>query len=156
MSNATAIVRFADSPNTQKYADVLIHLQRAICAGDESEAGRLCDASQDLAESLSIPEILWTQKLSSDLEMLCDEELLQPNPYSPQDYLRRLDRAFAQKDAEALLALLRMEQQVLTKERIATARSQAYLWLGFPQVAHEFLGAATRFAPDSIRRPAFA
>lgn len=41
-----------------------------------------------------------------------------------------------------------MEQQVLPKDRAASARSRAYAWLGFPNVSQESLRAALRLAPD--------
>jgi len=49
-------------------------------------ANLFCDASEDLGQSFSLAEILWLQWLSSDLEMLCGEELLQPVEQTEQEY----------------------------------------------------------------------
>ncbi len=128
MSNVTAAARFADNPNNQEYVDVLIRVQDAICAGNDTEAGRLCDASIDLAESLSVVEVRWMQNLSSELESLCDEELLREQWEDQKEYNARLGKAWleVENNPEAVLELLRFKQSILTPDRVAYGRARAY------------------------------
>ncbi len=150
MSNVIQSVRFADNPNNQKYADVLIGVQQAICEGNDAEAGRLCDESIDLAESLSFAVVRWMQSLSSDLESFCDEELLQENNYSPDAYWELVGQAcfVIENDPEQLLRLLRFKQNILTPDKIAYFRGRAYGLLGFPNVGIAFTRLASELAPQ--------
>lgn len=150
MKNATPTARFADSSNNQKYVEVLIDVQNAICAGDFDQAGRLCDASLDLAEGLSVVEVHWMQNLSSDLEALCGEELLQNNPYSSQEYQVLLEETWTGiEDApDDFLRLLRFEQGVLPPVSKAYARGRAYSLLGFLNAACVFTRMASELDPQ--------
>lgn len=150
MRNAIPSVRFADIPSNQEYAEVLIRVQEAICAGNFDEAGRLCDEAVDLAEGLSVAEVHWMQDLSSDLEALCGEELLQKNPYSYQEYEALLAEKWngIQNDPDGFLRLLRSEQSNLPHARMAYARGRAYGILGFLNVATVFTRMASNLDPQ--------
>ena len=151
MSTVTAPVRFVDRPNIQEYADVLIRVQQAICASDNEAAGRLCDETSDLADSLTVAEVRWTQRLSSDLESLCDEELLNSNPYSRAEYGLNLGQAWlnVEDNPENFLAFLRYEQDVIAPDRLAYVRARTYGILGFPSVYVAFMRRASQLAPDN-------
>lgn len=149
MSSATATVRFADSPNNQQYADVLIRVQSAICSGDEAEAVRLCDEAIDLAEGLSVAEVQWMQWLSSDLESLCQRELLQENPYSAHKYWVLMAETWTslEGDPDSFLSLLRFKQDKFSPARMAYARGRAYGLLGFLNVGTVFMRMAAELDP---------
>ena len=98
MSNVTMNAQFADNPVFLEYIDLLVQTQHAICQGDNQTADRLCDASEDLGQSLSLAEVKWLQWLSSDLEMVCGEELLQPVEQTEIEYARSITQALLDMD----------------------------------------------------------
>lgn len=150
-------VQFADNPAFLEYIDLLVQTQHAICRGDNQTADRLCDASEDLGQHLSVAEIQWLQWLSSDLEMLCDEELLRPSDQSYNEYNDDLAQAWLhmQKDPDKLLDLLRKKHNTMPLDRVAYARARAYGSLGYNNLFFEFMHAASQLAPTHMAYKVF-
>lgn len=151
MSNITANAQFADNPAFLEYQDALVQIQHAICRGDTQMADHLCDASEDLGQSLSVAEIQWLQWLSSDLEMLCNQELLQPVEQTEDEYARSMTQAWLdiEEDPERVLKLLRYNRSFLAQSRVAYARARAYEILGYRGLKREFLRCAAHLAPEN-------
>lgn len=152
MSNVTMNVQFADNPAFLEYIDLLVQTQHAICRGDNQTADRLCDASEDLGKHLSVAEIQWLQWLSSDLEMLCDEELLQPVEQTEDTYARSMTQAWLdiEEEPERVLELLRHNRGFMSQAQVAAARARAYEILGYKNIRQEFLRCAVRLDPQNV------
>jgi len=157
MSNVTTNAQFADNPAFLEYQDALVQIQHAICRGDNQTSDRLCDASEDLGQHLSVAEIQWLQWLSSDLEMLCGEELLQPSDQSYNEYNNDLAQAWLhmQQYPEKILRLLRKSHNQMPLDRVAYARARAYGSLGYRNLFFEFMRAASQLAPTHMAYKVF-
>jgi len=144
--------QFADNPAFLEYQDYLVQIQHAICRGDNQTADRLCDASENLGQFLSLAEVKWLQWLSSDLEMLCGEELLQPMKQTEDEYGRSMAQAWLdiEEYPEDLLELLRHNRGFLPQSRVAYARARAYEILGYKKLKIEFLRCAARLDADNL------
>ena len=144
--------QFADNPAFLEYQDLLIQVQHAICQGDNQATNRLCEASEDLGQSLSLAEIQWLQWLSSDLEMLCGEEMLQPAEQTQEEYAQSLVQAWLtiEEQPEKILALLRRNHGYLSQSRVAYARAWAYGILGYKPLRHVFLQCASTLEPENF------
>ena len=149
MSNETMNAQFVDNLAFLEYRDLLVQIQHSICRGDNQTADRLCDASEDLGQSLSHAEVKWLQWLSSDLEMLCGEELLRPSNQSHDEYNKDLEQAwlYMQQDPEGVLRLLRISHNHMPLDRVAYARARAYGLLGYRNLFLEFMRVASQLNP---------
>lgn len=144
--------QFADNPTFLEYMDLLVQTQHVICRGDNQTADRLCDASEDLGQHLSLAEVQWLQWLSSDLEMLCGEELLQPVEQTEEEYARSMTQAWLniEEEPERVLKLLRHNRGFLAQSRVAYARARAYEILGYKKLRREFLRCAAQLDPENV------
>ena len=152
MSNVTMNAQFADNPAFLEYLDLLVQTQQAICRGDNQTADRLCDASEDLGQSLSLAEVKWLQWLSSDLEMLCGEELLQPIEQTEMEFARSITQASLDinKEPERVLELLRHNRGFMSQAQVAASRARTYEILGYKLLKQEFLRCAVRLDPRNV------
>lgn len=157
MSNETMNAQFVDNPAFLEYQDLLVQIQHSICRGDNQTADRLCDASEDLGQSLSHAEVKWLQWLSSDLEMLCGEELLRPSNQSYDEYNKDLAQAwlYMQQDPEGVLRLLRTSHNHMPLDKVAYARARAYGLLGYRNLFLEFMRVASQLNPAHIAYKVF-
>ncbi len=143
MSNTS----FVDTPNNRMYVKLLIRVQQAINAGDDVTAARLCDESVDLAESLSVSDTRWMQRLSSHLEVFADDELFVLFPNTTREGLAEyahkswtgwmeylFDKSVANNDGTVTIpawAVSRWKRQIetpyadLSAEEKASDRSEA-------------------------------
>lgn len=149
--------QFADNPAFLEYQDALVQIQHAICRGDTQTADRLCDTSEDLGHSLSLAEVKWLQWLSSDLEMLCGEELLRSSDQSYDEYNGDLARAWldVQQNPEAVLRLLRISHNQMLLDKVAYARARAYGLLGYRNLFLEFMRLASQLNPAHMAYKVF-
>ena len=152
MSNVTMNAQFAANPAFLEYIDLLVQTQHAICRGDNQTANRLCDASEDLGQSLSLAEVKWLQWLSSDLEMLCGQELLQPVEQAEEEYARSMTQALLNidREPERVLELLRRNRGFMSQAQVAASRARAYEILGYKLLKQEFLRCAVRLDPRNV------
>lgn len=135
-----------DNLDFRRSVKLLLDLQNAICEDDEDTADQLRDDLERPLRRLIWPDKEWLRGLSGDLEMLCSREVFEPNPYSPDDYKKRVLAALSAREAETLLTLLRMEQRSFPEEMLAYGRSRAYSWFGLFEVSLAFLHHAMRIS----------
>lgn len=146
-------VQFADNSEFLEAIALLVDLQFAICEDDEDRADVLRDALDIPLSKLSWEASEWLRGLSGDLDMLCDQEVFEPNNLSEEDYQRRLWAACQNIEGapEDVLILLRKEQKGVLPDVIAYFRGRAYSLLGLHQVGALFFRRAIELAPDKIQ-----
>jgi tetratricopeptide (TPR) repeat protein len=142
-------------PDLQDAVNILIAHEHALCRGDEDAADELLADLEPHLCRLNWAQNEWLRGLSGDLHMLNDEEVLEPNEQSGEEYRKALRNVWglgesAPNDANNLLALLRKEQDVLTRDMVSFGRASAYRSLGFPQLAREFSRNAVRLDPNNL------
>ena len=132
---------------------LLVDLQTAICEDNEDQADALRDALDIPLNQLSWEANEWLRGLSGDLDMLCDQEVFEPNELSEADYQRRLLAACQDIETapEKVLTLLRKKQDRVSADVVAYFRGRAYSLLGFHKVGAVFLRRAIELVPDQLR-----
>ena len=98
---------------------LLVDLQFAICEDDADRADALRDALDIPLNKLSWEANEWLRGLSGDLDMLCDQEVFEPNELSAIDYQRSLMAAWQniENDPAAVLPFASQETASLTTRR---------------------------------------
>ncbi len=145
-------VPFADNSEFHEAISLLIDLQIAICGDDEDRADALRDALDIPLRQLSWEANEWLRGLSGDLEMLCDQEVFEPSDLTQDQYQHKLAEGLQniQSDPEAILALLRKQQNKLPFDVLAYFRGQAYQHLRLYHVAVTFLRHAIGLNSEPI------
>lgn len=143
------------TPYLQNAVNILIAHEHALCRGDEDAADELLADLEPHLRRLNWAQNEWLRGLSGDLHMLNDDETLEANEQSAEEYREALRNVWGlgksvPNDANRLLALLRKEQDVLTRAMVSFGRASAYRSLGFPQLALEFSQNAARLEPDNL------
>lgn len=146
------IVQSVNNSDFQKSITLLIELQFAICQDDEDTAERLREDMEVPLRSLTWDEREWIRGVSGDLESVCGQEVIEPNPYTASEYRKRLPEAWLniETDPETLLSLLRIEQSVLSPARVAYARARTYGILGIHPLCKVFMRLASELEPTEI------
>lgn len=145
-------VQYANNSGFFEAIALLVDLQFAICEDDESRANTLRDALDVPLGKLSWGANEWLRGLSGDLDMLCDQEVFEPSELTQAEHQQDLGNALQNFDSEpeAVLALLRKEQNTLSPDVIAYYRGRAYSLLGLHSVATLFLRLAIELNPERI------
>lgn len=145
-------VQFADNSEFLEATALLVDLQFAICEDNEERADALRDALDIPLSKLTWEANEWLRGLSSDLDMLCDQEVFEPSELTLAEYQRDLTNALRNFDSnpEPVLALLRKEQNALLSDVVAYYRGRAYLLLGLHSVATLFLRLAIELNSERI------
>ncbi len=145
-------VRFADNSEFLEAIALLVDLQFALRDDDEDRADALRDALDIPLSKLSWEANEWLRGLSGDLEMLCNQEVFEPSKLTQAEYQRDLGSALQnfESDPEAVLVLLRKEQNSLPSNVVAYYRGRAYLLLSLHSVAVLFLRLAIELNPERI------
>lgn len=145
-------VPFAKSSEFLEAAALLVDLQIAICENDEDRADALRDALDIPLNKLSWDANEWLRGLSGDLDMLCDQEVFEPNELSTIDYHRTLMAAWqnVENNPVAVLALLRKEQALLPADVVAYFRGRAYHLLDMQTIGVLFLRRAMEINPERV------
>jgi tetratricopeptide (TPR) repeat protein len=146
-------VQFADNSEFLEAIALLVDLQLAICEDNEQRADALRDALDIPLNKLSWEANEWLRGLSGDLDMLCDQEVFEPNNLPEADYQRKLLAACQNIETapEEVLALLRKEQHTVSADVVAYFRGRAYSLLSIHQVGTLFLRRASELSPTRIQ-----
>lgn len=146
-------VPFADNSEFLKAISLLIDLQFAICRDNEDQADALRDALDTPLKRLSWEANEWLRGLSGDLEMLCGQEVFEPNELSEAEYQQKLLDACRniENDPQDMLILLRKEQKIASPDVTAYFRGRCYSLLGLHQVGTLFLRRAVELAPHRVQ-----
>ena len=131
---------------------MLVDLQFAICEDNEERADALRDALDIPLSKLGWEANEWLRGLSGDLDMLCNQEVFEPSKLTLGEYQQDLENALQNFDCEpeAVLTLLRKEQNTLSLDVVAYYRGRAYSLLGLHSVATLFLRLAIELNPERI------
>jgi len=145
-------VPFANDSEFLEAVALLVDLQFAICEDNEEWADALRDALDTPLSKLSWEANEWLRGLSGDLDMLCDQEVFEPNELSTTDYKRDLTAAWQniESNPAAILTLLRKEQQFLPPDAIAYFRGYAYHLLNLYAIEVFFLRRAVELNPECV------
>ena len=143
------IAKFADNLEFHKAINLFIALQHAICNEDEDQADALREALEEPLTALSWEANEWLRGLSGDLDMVCDQEVFEPNKGSQEDLYRLILSAWRniEEEPEPLLRLLRKEQFIVPYDLVAYGRARCYEFLGLTEVAPIFMKQAARLNP---------
>ena len=146
-------VPFAGNSEFREAITLLVDLQFAICEEDEARADTLRDALDIRLNHLSWEANEWLRGLSGDLDMLCDQEVFEPNGLSATEYRSSLLYALLdiENNPEAILALLRKDQSFVSQKASAYFRGRAYSLLGLSQIGVVFLRRAVELDSENIR-----
>lgn len=141
----------------QDAVNILVAHEHALCRGDEDAADELLADLEPHLRRLNWTQNEWLRGLSGDLHMLNDDEVLEPSEQHGDEYREALRKGWNPRgttlsDANGLLALLRKEQNILTRDMVSFGRAGAYRSLGFPQLALEFSLNAVRLASNHLNR----
>ncbi len=148
------------APSLQDAVNILIAHEHALCRGDEDAADELLADLEPHLRRLNWAQNEWLRGLSGDLHMLNDDETLEANEQSAEEYREALRNVWglgngAPNDANTLLGLLRKEQDFLTRDMVSFGRASAYRSLGFTQLALEFSRNAVSLDPKNLNDNTF-
>ena len=147
MNKQTISAPSAASLNFLEYQRILVQAHLAVARGDEAEADRLRDRSDEIAEDLTWEETRWLHGLSGDLFMLTGEEIPERSDLPTSNLLLTLRDATFRMDGNTMLRLLRQGPN-LPPKHIAYLRSNAYDHLGFTETSLAFMRHAVKLAPE--------
>jgi tetratricopeptide (TPR) repeat protein len=153
---------FADNVYYREYQRLLVELHALIAAGrnQSSQARELRHLMEKAEPQLSEEEVVRLNALSSDLSMIHDREISDPDVVArvpAHEAPRLIDSAYRSGKWDDVLELLRAGVSHLWRaDQIAYVRSRAYEGLGEFAPAVAFMDEAARRAPGSSNYRALA
>jgi hypothetical protein len=153
--------RFLDNPSYGEYVRHLLRLHSLMAAGrgDSAEADAVREEMLVPWRRLDPDELARVDGLSADLYMLTGEEIFaaaEPAERTRSRLEPRLHAAWAKRDWDEVLALLRTGPDFLTPDRLAYLRGRCWAELGHPDVALLFFDHASRLSPGNLNYRALA
>jgi tetratricopeptide (TPR) repeat protein len=127
-----------NNTSLREYINLLIGVKLAAIRGDDEEANRLRDASEDIGDQLTYDQVRWLYGLSGDLDAISNDEVFLQPTMPAHECHRLIAEAVLKNDPSLVLNLLRQAGQ-LSKEYLSYFRARAYDTLGFTEVAVLFM-----------------